>query len=82
MGQGLIYPRKGTKMFEVYSKSVKRFKDHHYLINPLNEVAHANICSIDFKPPYQCLDKFSMFLCQSHFLEDVGSYVDKLDELS
>lgn len=52
------------------------------MVSPLTEVTHANICNIDFEPPYQCSYKFSRFGFQSHFLVDVGSYVYKLDNFS
>lgn len=45
-------------------------------------MAYAIICNIDLEKPNDCLDKFSKFLRQFHFLEDVGSYVYRLEHLS
>lgn len=40
------------------------------------------MCNIDFELPYKCSDKFSKFLRQRNFLEDVRSYIHRLNNLS
>lgn len=44
-------------------------------------MAYAIISNIDLEKPNDCLDKFSKFLRQLHFLADVGSYVYRLEHL-
>lgn len=61
-GQSMIYLNNNSKMFEVYFDSVKKFNNQYYLvIYPLTEMAHPNICNIEFKSHFRCSDKFSKF---------------------
>lgn len=46
-------------MFDVYFDGVKHFKDRFFLVTPLNEEAHTQICSITLDLPYKCSGIFS-----------------------
>lgn len=81
-GQGLISPQQYTRMFNVYSDSVKHLKNWLFLVTTLNEESHAEIYSIDPGLPYQCSCIFSKFWHQINFLLDLGSYVYRMDNLS
>lgn len=73
-GLGIFSLRKNVKYFETYSNNVIHFKDHFFLVAPLNEEAHANIFRLEPGFSSTCMDSLCKYWTQSHFLVRVGMY--------
>lgn len=80
-GFGIISLWQMTKYFEPCFDSVKNFKDHFFLVVPLNREAHSTICTLDpdDPPSYTFFFKYQTL---SHFLIWVRMYRYKEEDFS
>lgn len=74
--------RKKIGYFNTFIDYIKHFKDHFYLVTPLNEEAHVKIFHLEPSHTPVCMNVFREYLNQSHYLTEVGSYLYKEGGLS
>lgn len=73
--QDLVSLKYGKKMFEVYSNSLKNFKERYYLVTHLRVVSHMIMYDVQFDAPSKFSDRFLKLWCQNNFLSGVETNV-------
>lgn len=74
--------RLGQKMFKVYYDNMKISKGRNYLVTPITKVSHISLCDVQLEVLFNCSNRFPKFRRQSHFLDEDGSYIYLLHDLS